>query len=188
MAKGKKRKAPPAAAAPAREEPPNLFERLSNKKRFDILGRKVKGETRQLGKLRSAATDRVSGLGCASGVTVCLVRMGLHRGHFDQSAWLPGPGSHGSTFVEHLWVQRKSTLLVEYKQLRKANAFIDRRFGGAGQRGAAHCWLAVATRHRGWAAARGQPAASKQPGSSLPPRRLSSTVLPRYLPMHGDLA
>jgi nucleolar protein 14 len=26
-------------------------------------------------------------------------------------------------------VQRKSTLLVEYKQLRKSNAFIDRRFG-----------------------------------------------------------
>lgn len=28
-------------------------------------------------------------------------------------------------------VQRKSTLLVEYKQLKKANAFVDRRFGGA---------------------------------------------------------
>lgn len=26
-------------------------------------------------------------------------------------------------------VQRNKTLLVEYKQLRKANAFIDRRFG-----------------------------------------------------------
>jgi hypothetical protein len=26
--------------------------------------------------------------------------------------------------------QRKSTLLVEYKQLKKANAFVDRRFGG----------------------------------------------------------
>lgn len=27
-------------------------------------------------------------------------------------------------------VQRKKTLLVEYKQLRKANTFVDRRFGG----------------------------------------------------------
>ena len=27
-------------------------------------------------------------------------------------------------------VQRKDTLLVEYKQLRKANSFVDRRFGG----------------------------------------------------------
>lgn len=69
MGKGKKRKAAPAAAAPAREEPPNLFERLSNKKRFDILGRKVKGETRQLGKLRSAASERVSGVGSVAGRT-----------------------------------------------------------------------------------------------------------------------
>ncbi len=28
-------------------------------------------------------------------------------------------------------LQRKDTLLVEYKQLRKANNFVDRRFGGA---------------------------------------------------------
>lgn len=32
-------------------------------------------------------------------------------------------------------LQRKSTLLVEYKQLRKSNAFIDRRFGGASRGG-----------------------------------------------------
>jgi hypothetical protein len=30
-----------------------------------------------------------------------------------------------------LALQRKNTLLVEYRQLRKSNAFIDRRFGGA---------------------------------------------------------
>jgi len=34
-------------------------------------------------------------------------------------------------------LQRKSTLLVEYKQLRKSNAFIDRRFGGEPPRPAA---------------------------------------------------
>lgn len=28
-------------------------------------------------------------------------------------------------------LQRKKTLLVEYKQLKKANAFVDRRIGGA---------------------------------------------------------
>lgn len=59
-----------------------MFERLGNKKRFDILGRKTKGEVRSVNKLRSAAVDK-----------------------------------------------RKSTLLVEYRQLRKSNAFIDRRFG-----------------------------------------------------------
>lgn len=82
MGKGKKRKAPTPRDKGPREEPPNLFERLSNKKRFNILGRKLKGETRELGKLRSEATER-----------------------------------------------RKDTLLVEYKQLRKSNAFLDRRFG-----------------------------------------------------------
>ncbi len=62
MGKAKKRKGAPLAAQERRkEEPPNLFERLSNKKRFNILGRKVKGETRQLGKLRTAAGERVSG-------------------------------------------------------------------------------------------------------------------------------
>jgi len=30
----------------------------------------------------------------------------------------------------HPCLQRKKTLLVEYKQMRKANTFIDRRFGG----------------------------------------------------------
>lgn len=66
MAKGKKRKAPSGARGGERgapEPPPNLFERLSNRKRFDILGRKVKGETKQLGKLRSAATEKVRLLG-----------------------------------------------------------------------------------------------------------------------------
>lgn len=66
MGKGKKRKAPSGRRGGERgapEPPPNLFERLSNKKRFDILGRKVKGETKQLGKLRSAATERVSRAG-----------------------------------------------------------------------------------------------------------------------------
>ncbi|KDD73522.1 Nop14-like family protein, partial [Helicosporidium sp. ATCC 50920] len=80
-AKGGKRKAFRGRRA-APEAPENPFERLSNKKRFDILGRKVKGETRETGKLRSAAAEK-----------------------------------------------RKNTLLVEYKQLRKANAFVDRRFG-----------------------------------------------------------
>lgn len=41
------------------------------------------------------------------------------------------------------YLQRKSTLLVEYKQLRKANAFIDRRFGGAGVAGGSARWLAA---------------------------------------------
>lgn len=57
---GKKRKAPARAAAPVREPAPNPFERLANKKRFDILGRKVKGETRNVVRLRTDAAEKAS--------------------------------------------------------------------------------------------------------------------------------
>ena len=40
-----------------------------------------------------------------------------------------------------LHLQRKSTLLVEYKQLRKSNAFLDRRIGGMTRPG----WLQALT-------------------------------------------
>ena len=46
---------------------PNLFERMSNKKRFDVLGKKVKGETRHTGRLRTAAVEKVSGGGGSGG-------------------------------------------------------------------------------------------------------------------------
>jgi hypothetical protein len=48
-------------------------------------------------------------------------------------------------------VQRKKTLLVEYKQLRKANTFIDKRFGGketataAAAAAAAAAWCSLAS-------------------------------------------
>eukprot|EP00897_Mesotaenium_endlicherianum_P006282 jgi/Mesen1/5682/ME000288S04895 len=60
----------------------NLFERLWNRKKFDVLGKKVKGEQKKLGKARGDAIER-----------------------------------------------RKATLLQEYQQRGKANAFLDRRFG-----------------------------------------------------------
>ena len=68
---GKKRKVPGRPQERHAEEPDNLFERLSNKKRFNILGRKLKGETRDLGKLRTAATDRVGGGGSTGRVAAC---------------------------------------------------------------------------------------------------------------------
>ncbi len=40
-------------------------------------------------------------------------------------AWSCGSPDDGDRHV-----QRKKTLLVEYRQLRKANSFVDRRFGG----------------------------------------------------------
>ena len=60
--KAKKSNARPKGFKPrgAREAEPNLFERLSNKKRFDVLGREPKGQgTRNVGQLRAAATEKV---------------------------------------------------------------------------------------------------------------------------------
>lgn len=144
MGKGKKRKAPPGdRREQRREEAPNMFERLSNKKRFDIMGRKLKGETRQLGKLRTAATERVSwgwdalgwaGLGEAERGRLARPSPALRqcRGMF-QSALKQSLVTFSPRRISApapLLLQRKDTLLVEYKQLRKSNAFIDRRFGG----------------------------------------------------------
>jgi hypothetical protein len=57
MAKNKNKKGP--KGKPKRDAAPNMFERLSNKKRFDVLGRKPKGDVRSVNKLRSAATEKV---------------------------------------------------------------------------------------------------------------------------------
>ncbi len=58
MAKKRQRAQKPAFEK--KEALPNLFERLSNKKRFDVLGRKVKGDVRNVSRLRTAATEKVS--------------------------------------------------------------------------------------------------------------------------------
>ena len=43
----------------------NMFERLWNRRKFDVLGKKVKGEQQRVGKARSDAVERVrcKGLG-----------------------------------------------------------------------------------------------------------------------------
>lgn len=45
--------------APAQDTKPNLFERLYNRKKFDVLGKKVKGE-RKHGQSVHDAVDKVS--------------------------------------------------------------------------------------------------------------------------------
>eukprot|EP00898_Chlorokybus_atmophyticus_P003514 jgi/Chlat1/4163/Chrsp27S04265 len=80
-AAGPRRSKHSAAAKPSAVNP---FERLHNRKKFDVLGRKLKGEQRNVGKARSDALEK-----------------------------------------------RKRTLLQEFRQLGKSNAFVDRRFGEA---------------------------------------------------------
>ncbi|KAK9825822.1 hypothetical protein WJX74_010755 [Apatococcus lobatus] len=65
----------------AKTPKPNPFEQLHSRKKFDVLGRKSKGQTKAL-RSRSDANEK-----------------------------------------------RKKSLLVEYRQMRSANAFVDRRFG-----------------------------------------------------------
>ena len=103
-----------------KKEPPktNPFEKLGSKKRFDILGRKVRGDVRNVGQLRTDAADKVS-------VRRAICR-GIHLTPQHRAAC-----RHARDRPPRVPPQRKKTLLVEYKQLRKSNAFIDRRFGGA---------------------------------------------------------
>ena len=59
-AKGKMKKGTRPAAAQPRQEKPNLFEMMFNKKKFDVLGKKQKGEKRKSGKARSEGLEKVS--------------------------------------------------------------------------------------------------------------------------------
>jgi nucleolar protein 14 len=71
------------AAAKKKSEKPNPFEIKRSKTKFETLGRRLKGASKNVIKAREDSVTK-----------------------------------------------RKNTLLVEYKQLRKANTFVDRRFGG----------------------------------------------------------
>ena len=63
----KKKKAKPGNIRPkkAAEERPNLFENICNRKKFNVLGKKQKGE-RKHGKARADAAEKVLVLGSAA--------------------------------------------------------------------------------------------------------------------------
>ena len=56
---GKRKAAKPWRAAAEQKAEPNAFERIYNRKKFDVLGKKQKGE-RKHGKARSDAVAKVS--------------------------------------------------------------------------------------------------------------------------------
>ena len=56
---GKKKNVRPWRTAAEQPAQPNAFERIFNRKRFDVLGKKQKGERKQ-GKARSDAVTKVS--------------------------------------------------------------------------------------------------------------------------------
>ncbi len=57
---GKKGPKPRANTRNKVEDKPNLFERMFNRKKFDVLGKKSKGQQRKIGQARSDAVERVS--------------------------------------------------------------------------------------------------------------------------------
>ena len=120
--------------APPQDTKPNLFERLYNRKKFDILGKKTKGE-RKYGQSVHDAVDKVrhqlyqmldkfaavSQQRSPCKLLDCVVVRLAKR--------LVATDLKPSYIRPACVLQRKKTLLVEYRQLRKANAFVDRRFG-----------------------------------------------------------
>lgn len=57
---GKKKKSGPSAKAMKQQAPkPNPFESIWSRRKFDILGKKRKGEERRIGLARSLAIDKV---------------------------------------------------------------------------------------------------------------------------------
>ena len=68
---GKKKAVKPWRAAKEQSAQPNAFERIYNRKKFDVLGKKQKGE-RKHGKARSDAVTKVSRSGAGRLYNVCL--------------------------------------------------------------------------------------------------------------------
>ena len=61
------------------EEKPNLFEHIHNRKKFNVLGKKQKGE-RKHGKSRSDAVDKVC-ISCFDRPAACLIALAQRTIH-----------------------------------------------------------------------------------------------------------
>lgn len=104
---------------------PNPFEQLYSRKKFDILGKRQKGVGKSAAQARQAGNEKVCApLWHACGRRPSLTPSSLH-------AIARTTRQYGPDAAKSVVTQRKSTLLVEYQQTRKANNFNDRRFGGA---------------------------------------------------------
>lgn len=107
--KKKMKSQPSAVAMKMKTKALNPFESIWSRRKFDILGKKRKGEERRIGLARSAAIDKVF-------LVYLFQFVGLAVGFF----WLLG--------LFWLW-QRKKTLLKEYERSGKASQFVDKRIG-----------------------------------------------------------
>lgn len=110
--KKKKSKLGPKAMAMKVQPPkPNPFETIWSRRKFDVLGKKRKGEERRVGLARSQAIEKV------------LTNLPIPKFHssYEFLVYL---------FALFFWVaQRKKTLLKEYEQSGKSSVFVDKRIG-----------------------------------------------------------
>jgi hypothetical protein len=95
----------------------NPFELRTTKRKFDVVGKRDKSGAKNVVKARQEAVNKV--------------RADTRRCRAARRACGRPPRLPALTPSPRAGPQRKQTLLVEYKQLRKSNTFIDRRFGGA---------------------------------------------------------
>jgi hypothetical protein len=101
---------------------PNPFELKTSKSKFDVVGKRNKGSVKNVVKARQEAVNKVS----SADILTAADRVALCASDRFMSPTIISRYLNMSS----LPLQRKQTLLVEYKQLRNSNTFIDRRFGG----------------------------------------------------------
>ena len=74
MVKRKQHLKKPTKSESKRDREPNLFESLYNRKKFDILGKKVKDEQRKRGRARSEGIHKVGLSLCTAGLPIRVPR------------------------------------------------------------------------------------------------------------------
>jgi hypothetical protein len=119
----------------------NPFELKRTRAKFDVLGRRVKGAVKNVVQARQDAQNKVRGASVGELTLPCQWSSLWGKAHHDMicNCMHAAAGADPLPAGSVLLPQRKSTLLVEYKQLRKANTFADKRLGGASTRTCSCC-------------------------------------------------
>ncbi|KAM7487525.1 hypothetical protein LguiB_025009 [Lonicera macranthoides] len=110
--KKKSKSGPEAMSMKVKAPKANPFETIWSRRKFDILGKKRKGEERRIGLARSLAIDK------ANNILFLQIRENYHYLHIYR------PNSEGIM----PW-KRKKTLLKDYEQSGKSSVFVDKRIG-----------------------------------------------------------
>lgn len=166
MAKAKARKGPSVLRTKTEPKKVNPFELKKTRTKFDVVGRRLKGTTKNVVQARQDAHNKVwiegkpsaqalgaddaqssQPQGCKHALRDATRQTPPRSQQRPRAQFQTSAASYAVTIRVARWpiarqtktrlisvscpcLQRKSTLLVEYKALRKANTFKDRRLGG----------------------------------------------------------